>query len=158
MGWQKNIPMTCNIKTQKKCKKKSIAYVVVNDLLFKINFDNKTNMYIEFQLAILERFQPMMLVANCDINFVIVVKAKKKVKHVFVIVLSLHRPAFSFRCTLQVLTPSKELTQPWCESSPLGDSIKEQPTSHTGLALVLSYPLFCWYQFYTLVWWSKPMI
>ena len=47
------------------------------------------------------------------------------------------------------LTTSRELTQPWCESSAWGDS--DQPCSlhlKQGLAQMISYPMFCWYSFY----------
>ena len=42
------------------------------------------------------------------------------------------------------LAPSRELTQPWCESSPGGDWISEQPT----LALNAVLPYVCWYSIY----------
>ena len=50
----------------------------------------------------------------------------------------------SFKGWFTTLTPSRELTQPWCESSPWGDWISEQPTSVLNAVL----PYVCWYSFY----------
>ena len=50
----------------------------------------------------------------------------------------------SIKGQFTTLTPSRELTQPWCESSPWGDWISEQPT----LTLNAVLPYVCWYSFY----------
>ena len=75
--------------------------------------------------------------------------------------LSLHQTGKA-RCRHS--TPLYKFLPPAGNSPNLGRShhlewfqISEQPTSHSGLSLVLSYPMFCWYQFNTLVWWSKSI-
>ena len=75
---------------------------------------------------------------------------------IYIIQLSLHQTSKARYRILQYFT---SFVLPAGNSPNLGMThhlemiqISRQPTSHSGLALVLPYPMFCWYQFYTLVW------